>query len=266
MNFSFTKMHGLGNDFVIIDSINQQITLSRAQIKQIADRHFGIGCDQILVLEPHTHTGVDFAYKIFNADGTEAEQCGNGARCIAKYLHNKQLTTKDKLVVIGGLSKSSLHLQANGMVLVNMGTPSTKPVMMQLPLPTAETLDIGVIAIGNPHAIIRVDDITQAKVDLYGPLIAKHQQFPKGINANFVEIVNRSLIKLRVYERGAGETLACGSGACATTAMGQTWGLLDQTVTVELTGGNLVVTREHPTAPIMMSGPAEKIFDGIFSL
>lgn len=279
MNFAFTKMQALGNDFVIIDAISQKILLSPEKARLIADRHYGIGCDQILLVEKSAQKDADFYYRIINADGSEAEQCGNGARCFAKFVYDKGLTTKRNLHVATKNRILQLFLENDGQVTVDMGKPITDPKQIpfliskesissistlhyQLSLPES-TIDIGVISMGNPHAILQVPSVKDAPVLLLAPKIAQHSQFPHGVNVHFMEIVDSKNIRLRTYERGGiGETLACGSGACASVAIGRLWGLLDETVTVEALGGNLKISWPNQNGSIFMTGPATKVFDG----
>lgn len=254
-------MHGLGNDFVVIDGTRQKYNLTKENINFLADRHFGIGCDQVLLLEKAPEKDVDFFCHIFNADGTEIEQCGNGMRCIAKFAYENNLTDKKKLTLATFALKIKTQLEDDGNVTVNMGTPI---IAENLPYKLATDLEIemGIISVGNPHAIVLVDDVITAPVETMGPIIAKHPRFPNGINVNFAQIVNRNCIKLRVYERGAGETLACGSGACASVALGILRNLLDTTVEVQLPGGNLKVIWQDSLSPILLNGPAITVFHG----
>jgi diaminopimelate epimerase len=276
MQILFTKMHGLGNDFVVIDAINQSVSLSQAQIRYIADRHFGIGCDQLLLVEPAQSADVLFNYRIFNADGGEVEQCGNGARCFARFVHDKGLTTETSIPVQTRAGRLILELQKDGQVTVNMGVPVFDPKRIPFVADTEassyslelanEPVEIGVVALGNPHAVLQVEDIQTAPVASWGPLIESHSRFPQRVNAGFMQVIDQNMIKLRVYERGAGETLACGSGACAAVVVGRRWNLLSENVQVQLTGGTLAVSWQGEGQPVMMTGPAETTFEGSIEL
>jgi diaminopimelate epimerase len=275
MKFKFTKMHGLGNDFVIIDSVNQSVQLSLDQVRLLANRRYGVGCDQVLLVEK-AKGHADFRYRIFNADGNEAEQCGNGARCFVRYVRDKGMTQKDEIQVetTNGLIISKL--ENNGEVTVNMGIPKFEP--QEVPFVAEKrkltyTLEINdkrvelsVLSMGNPHAVQIVEDINLAPVLVEGALIEHHKSFPRRVNAGYMQVVSRNHINLRVYERGAGETLACGSGACAAAVTGITRGLLDSTVKVSALGGNLVVRWDGENYPVWMTGPAIAVFDGEIEL
>jgi diaminopimelate epimerase len=268
----FTKMHGLGNDFVVIDAISQSVTISPQQIRFIADRHLGIGCDQVLIVEaPHT-AEADFHYRIFNADGSEVEQCGNGARCVARFVRDWNMTAKDEIAMETASGMIYPRIEADGQVTVNMGVPRFDP--KDIPFiadARAKTyrLDvdhhyysIGAVSMGNPHAVLKVDEVKTAPVQELGPLIQQHPRFPRRANVGFMEVVNRSHIRLRVYERGAGETLACGPGACAAVAVGLDQTLLDQKVRVDLPGGTLIIRWEGNDTPVWMTGPATYVYEG----
>lgn len=272
MLIKFTKMHGLGNDFVVVDAINQVISLTPEQLRWIADRRFGVGCDQVLLVEAPRQAGVDFAYRIYNANGGEVEQCGNGARCFARFVHEAGLTQKNELVVetLSGLIYP--RLETDGQVTVNMGVPRTHPRDIPF-VAEAEALRYAVqvggkkvhlsaLSMGNPHAVLRVADITQAPVHTLGPLVESHERFPNRVNVGFMEIVTRTHIRLRVYERGVGETLACGTGACAAVASGRQEDLLDDNVLVDLPGGSLKVCWGGKGEPVWMTGPATRVFEG----
>ena len=276
MQLKFTKMHGLGNDFVVIDAINQAINLSSAQIRFIADRRFGIGCDQLLLVEkPHT-AGAEFRYRIFNADGGEVEQCGNGARCFAKFVHDNKLSRNQTIAVETQCGLIELALQVDGQVTVNMGVPQLNPASLPFDAPQQANLypllvadhsyQIAAVSVGNPHAVLRVDDVNSAPVSTLGPLIEAHKRFPRRVNAGFMQVVDRSHIKLRVYERGVGETQACGTGACAAVVAGQIQGWLEPTVEVTLTGGKLVIRWQGGDNPLYMTGPATSVYEGIIEL
>jgi diaminopimelate epimerase len=276
MLLRFTKMHGLGNDFVVIDATRQPVGFTTAQLRHLADRHFGIGCDQILLVEASQHTQADFRYRIFNSDGGEVEQCGNGARCFARYVRAKGLTDKTEITVETLRGLLVLTIRPDEQVTVNMGIPNFIP--SEIPFTTStqaqhydlavgtETLRIGAVSMGNPHAVTQVDDIHTAAVATLGPLIELHPAFPKRVNAGFMQVESPTDIAVRVYERGAGETLACGSGACAAVVIGRLWGLLEETVHVRLTGGTLIISWPGEGQPVMMTGPAEFVFEGSIEL
>ncbi len=276
MTLKFTKMHGAGNDFVVIDGVRQSVALSADQIRFIADRHFGIGCDQILLVEKTQRDDADFRYRIFNADGGEVEQCGNGARCFVRFVHDQKLTSKRGIVVEtkGGLI--SPHLEDDGRVTVNMGPPIFDPSQIPFvsdsqeviqPLQLGpEVVQITAVSMGNPHAVQVVTDIEAAPVTTQGALIEHHPRFPKRVNAGYMQIVDRTHIKLRVFERGAGETLSCGTGACAAVVAGIRRKLLDNTVHVATRGGSLKITWAGERSPVLMTGPAINVFEGEINL
>ncbi len=276
MKLKFTKMHGIGNDFVVIDAYSQPVSLSQAQIKYLADRHFGVGCDQLLMVEKSSLPDVDFRYRIFNADGGEVEQCGNGARCFVRYVHDKGLTEKTEIQVETANGLIMLKLTDDGLVTVNMGAPRFEPAQIPLiadklaptyALPVAgENITISAVSMGNPHAVQVVNDVETAPVESQGPLIESHAQFPQRVNAGFMQIVSPHEINLRVYERGSGETLACGSGACAAVVSGIRLGKLQSPVKVNMRGGELNITWAGDSSPVMMSGPAETVFEGEINL
>lgn len=284
MQIRFTKMQGAGNDFVVLDETQARLGLSAAQYRYLANRHFGVGADQILTVRPAPAEGVDFEYVIHNADGGEVEQCGNGARCFARYVHDKGLTDKSVIRVqtLSGVIAPEIH--GNGRVTVDMGAPqldpakvpfttdglepealgSTQkwPLTIDTPLQPA-TVWIAPVSMGNPHAVQLVDDVDAALVELHGPLIENHARFPQRVNAGFMQILNRGEVRLRVYERGAGETLACGTGACAAVVAGIGWGLLDQRVDVHTRGGLLTIEWAGGAQDrVRMTGPAEFVFEG----
>ena len=268
----FTKMHGAGNDFVVIDGVRQHLSLAPEQLRLLADRHFGVGCDQILLVEKSQNQEADFRYRIFNADGGEVEQCGNGARCFVRFVHDQKLTDKREIVVE---TKSGLimpRLEEDGRVTVNMGAPvfdaaripfvgGTEQASEALDV-SGVTLHISALSMGNPHAVQVVDDIETADVARTGALIELHPRFPKRVNAGFMQVVDRHSIKLRVFERGAGETLACGTGACAAAVAGIRLGLLDSPVHVLTRGGALGVAWDGMGQPVMLTGPAITVFNG----
>lgn len=269
---NFTKMHGLGNDFVIIDAINQSITVNSELIRFLADRHFGVGCDQVLLVERPTILHVDFRYRIFNADGSEVEQCGNGARCFARFVRDAGLIQHNHIKVETAAGEIYLSLEENGEVAVNMGKPRFNPSdipflsdqekLSYSVLVGEQQINCGVVSMGNPHCVLQVADLLHAPVATLGALLERHALFPRRVNVGFMEIIKRSAIKLRVYERGVGETLACGTGACAAVAVGIRQGLLDSPVTVTLPGGQLTIHWQNENAPIIMIGAAVKVFDG----
>ncbi len=276
MHLPFTKMHGIGNDFVVINAIKQRVAFSPEQLRFIADRHFGIGCDQILLVEATDRPGVDFRYRIFNADGGEVEQCGNGVRCFARFVRDKGLTNKEVITVETNTGILMLHVQNDGQVTVNMGIPEFIPA--KIPFVTEQSAGsyslavnghnfiIGAVAIGNPHAVLQVDDVELAPITQLGPAIEQHTRFPKRVNVGFLQIVSRDEFKLRVYERGVGETLACGSGACAAMVIGRTWNLLNETAQARLRGGTLIIKWQGPGTPVMMTGPAQTVYEGSIEL
>ena len=275
MKLKFTKMHGLGNDFVVLDGINQKIDLDRQQIRTLADRHFGIGCDQLLLVEKAEGTA-DFRYRIFNADGGEVEQCGNGARCFVRYVHEHGLTHKNEIRIETLSGVISPKLEVNGNVTVDMGKPQFEPEEIPFIAEKRELtysleiqgrlVTISAVSMGNPHAVLLVQDVDTAPVEADGALIEVHPRFPKKVNVGFMQIVDRSRIRLRVFERGAGETLACGTGACAAVVAGIRLGLLDRQVTVSTRGGELTINWDGNDAPVWMTGPAVTVFEGEINL
>jgi diaminopimelate epimerase len=276
MKLRFTKMHGLGNDFVVVDAISQQIEFSPHLIQQLAHRHFGIGCDQVLVIESPTSEDTDFYYRIFNADGSEVEACGNGARCFARYVNEKGLSTKPAISVGTLAGKITLHHRADHLVEVDMGTPIFDPALIPFTAPQqahtyhldidGQPLSFSAISMGNPHAVIIVNDVDQAEVATLGPLLENHPHFPQRTNVGFMQILDAKTIRLRVHERGTGETLACGSGACAAVVAGRQLGLLDEEVTAHLLGGDLVVKWHSEGKPVLIEGPAETVYEGTIEL
>ena len=269
-------MQGVGNDFVVLDAINQRVELDAARVRRIADRHFGIGCDQLLLIEPPRTAGTDFYYRIFNADGGEVEQCGNGARCFVRFVHEKKLTGKREIVVETKSGLISPRLEDDGRVTVNMGAPIFEPARIPFvsdsdaviqPLQVGnETVQITAVSMGNPHAVQVVADIETAPVTTQGPLIEHHPRFPKRVNAGYMQIVDREHIRLRVFERGAGETLSCGTGACAAVVAGIRRKLLDNTVHAATRGGTLTITWAGERSPVLMTGPAITVFEGEINL
>ena len=283
MKLKFTKMHGAGNDFVVIDGINQKIDLTAAQWKQLGDRRFGVGADQLLLVEKSVQPGVDFRYRIFNADGGEVEQCGNGSRAFVKFVSEKRLTDKRSITVETKAGVIAPRLEADGSITVDMGPPVLDPArvpfdaeglqgerqggatLWPLVLELAgakESVLISAVSMGNPHAVQVVDDVDTAPVELNGPLIEHHPRFPNRVNAGFMQIVDRGHIKLRVFERGVGETLACGTGACAAAVAGISRGLLDSPVRVDARGGQLSISWAGEGQPVLLTGPAVTVFEG----
>lgn len=275
MQLKFTKMHGLGNDFVVIDAINQSVSLEQSTIRQLADRHFGIGFDQLLIVESPQQGG-DFRYRIFNADGGEVEQCGNGARCFARFVYDRNLTHKKTIRVETARGIITPTIEDNGDVTVNMGVPQFEPANIPFKAPQRElvyplpignkTIEICVVSMGNPHAVQIVPNVNQAPVATEGPLIESHSLFPNRVNAGFMQIIDRGHIRLRVFERGSGETLACGTGACAAVVCGIMRDQLDASVQVSTHGGNLQIRWEGEGRPVWMTGPAVTVFEGEITL
>lgn len=276
MKLRFTKMQGLGNDFVVIDATRAPLLLDEARVRAIADRHFGVGCDQLLVVEAATTPSVDFRYRIFNADGGEVEQCGNGARCFARFVHDKGLTRQREMRVETRGGIIALRLRDDGLVSVNMGVPEFTPERIPFesdsaapvqPLQVGDVLvPITVLAIGNPHAVQVVADVDAAPVAELGAAIERHPRFPARVNAGFMQVVDVHQIRLRVFERGVGETLACGTGACAAVVAGVQRGLLRSPVQVHARGGVLEVDWQGDGAPVWMTGPALTVFEGEMEL
>ncbi len=276
MLLPFTKMHGLGNDFVVFDGVSRPVELASEQVRAISERRFGIGCDQVLVLQPGRTPGTDFHFRIYNADGGEVEQCGNGARCLARFIHDAGLAEKNAFTLESAGASIRLTLEADGEVTADMGRPQFEPgrvpfaaekraLVYDLELNRAR-VQVSVLALGNPHAVQIVEDVDRAPVAEQGPLIERHPRFPRGVNAGFMQIVDSRHARLRVHERGVGETLACGSGACAAVVAGRLRGLLDEQVTVELPGGRLRIRWAGEGQSVSMTGPAVKTFDGSIEL
>ncbi len=274
MLLKFSKMHGAGNDFVVFDGVRQQVQLSSEQIRFLANRHLGIGCDQLLLVE--TSRIADFRYRIFNADGSEVEQCGNGARCFVRFVHEQGLTPKREITVETQSGLITLKLEDDGRVTVNMGAPIFEPERLPFSEGTGEISEplwvdgeivhISALSVGNPHAVQVVEDIALAPVQIQGAKIEHHRRFPKRVNAGFMQVMDAHHIKLRVYERGAGETLACGTGACAAVVAGIRRGLLTSPVQVATYGGELTIQWANHNAPIWMTGPAVTVFTGEIAL
>ena len=266
MRIAFTKMQGAGNDFVVIDATRAPFALSPAQLRRLADRHFGVGCDQILVVEPPHARDADFRYRIFNADGGEVEQCGNGARCFVRYVHERGLTSKREIRVetLGGLIAP--RLEPDGEVSVDMGPPAPESPLVQPLEVDGERVELAILSMGNPHAVQVVPDLDAAPVTRQGPLIEHHARFPDRVNAGYMQVLDRHRIRLRVWERGAGETLACGTGACAAAVSGVLRGLIDSPVQVRARGGTLTVSWAGGDNAVWMKGPAQTVFEGVIEL
>ena len=281
MRLKFTKMEGVGNDFVVIDGVSRDIKITPQLAKRLADRHFGVGCDQVLLVEKPQLNGADFRYRIWNADGGEVEQCGNGARCFVRFVHDKGLTKNNEIRVETLSGVIVPRLEADGQVSVDMGAPIFEPErvpfdtrglqpmlggnLWPLDLAGREAV-VAVLSMGNPHAVQTVADVDSAPVTTEGPLIERHPRFPRRVNAGYVQIVTHTHIRLRVWERGAGETLACGTGACAAVVAGIREGLLDDSVRVDTRGGRLTIRwaggENDPTCTVWMTGPAVSVFEG----
>jgi diaminopimelate epimerase len=279
LRLKFTKMQGAGNDFVVLDGVSRTLDISPQRARRIADRHFGVGCDQILLVERSQRTDADFRYRIWNSDGGEVEQCGNGARCFVRFVHDKGLTKKTEIRVETLSGVIAPRLESDGQVSVDMGAPrfdpeevpfdpsGLKPVGTRWPLDVnGRVVPVAVLSMGNPHAVQTVADVDSAPVASEGPLIERHPRFPKRANAGYMQVVDRASVRLRVWERGTGETLACGTGACAAVVTGIRDGLLDDTVRVETRGGRLTIRwaggENDPNRSVWMTGPAVTVFEG----
>ena len=278
MLLRFTKMHGLGNDFVVLDLISQNITIREDQIKTLADRRLGVGFDQLLIAEPPDDPNTDFKYRIYNADGAEVEQCGNGARCFLRFVRDRGLTTKTQIKIGTNTGVIEAKLEADGNITIDMGEPilepkripflSTKPRIvypLDVELPvcgTTQQIELTAVSMGNPHGVILVDDVDQAPVKQLGPALERHELFPQRANIGFMQVLSRKEVRLRVFERGVGETKACGTGACAAMVAGRLRGLLDDEVEVHLTGGTLNLRWAGDGYPVMMTGPACRVYEG----
>ncbi|KEA65200.1 Diaminopimelate epimerase [Marinobacterium lacunae] len=268
----FTKMHGLGNDFMVIDAISQRIRFNADQVRALADRNRGIGFDQLLLVEPPTRPEMDFRYRIFNADGSEVEHCGNGARCFARFVRDKKLIMRDRIAVETARGEAMLNIREDLQVEVDMGAPDLIPE--QVPFiadaqsatysveVNGEQVELSAVSMGNPHGVLVVDSVDTAPVETLGPALECHPRFPKKANIGFMQVVSRNEIRLRVFERGAGETQACGTGACAAVVAGRLRGLLDERVQVHLPGGDLEISWAGEGTPVMMTGPATTVFEG----
>ena len=276
MKLKFAKMHGQGNDFVVFDGVRREVALSAVQVRAIANRHFGIGCDQLLVVEKPSSPENDFRYRIWNADGGEVEQCGNGARCFARFVLDESLTAKREIRVETASGLIVPRVEPNGQVTVDMGAPRFEPreipfdaASMQLTYRldvSGDAVEVCVVSMGNPHAVQVVPDVERAPVTTQGPVLEHHRAFPRRVNAGYMQVVARDRIRLRVWERGAGETLACGTGACAAVVAGIRLGLLDTSVRVSTRGGDLAIRWPTATSPVMMTGDAVRVFDGEIEL
>lgn len=272
MIMPFSKMQGLGNDFVVVDAISQAMYLNQGQIANLAHRNFGIGFDQLLIVEAPQHPESDFHFRIFNADGSEAGHCGNGARAVAKYVRQKGLTWKKQLRLSTNTATMQATLEDNGLVTIDMGKPRLEPAQIPLRFAERQTLysieaggisyKVGAVSMGNPHCVLKVDSVEKTQVETVGPMLSQHQYFTAQANAGFMEVVDRQNIKLRVYERGVGETLACGTGACAAVVVARLQGLIDDKVKVMLPGGSLWITWQGEGSTVLMSGPAKVVFEG----
>ena len=268
----FTKMDGAGNDFVVLDGIRQKVALTTEQISSLSDRRRGIGFDQLLVVDPPKSVDADFFYRIYNADGSEAEQCGNGARCLFLFIKNQSLSTKEQIVVETQNSRMQLHQSKHDQVMVDMGIPDFSP--QEIPIKDNiqktryelnlgdETVEVGVVSMGNPHAVQLVEAVSKAPVTLQGPQIENHPFFPKGCNAGYMERTGNNDISLRVWERGAGETLSCGSGACAAASVAILWNIVKSPVKVITKGGELIIAWDGPKKNLQLTGPARQVFEG----
>ncbi|GAB6042081.1 diaminopimelate epimerase [Endothiovibrio diazotrophicus] len=276
MQIPFSKMHGLGNDFVVIDALSRPIRLTEEQIRLLADRRLGIGCDQLLLVEPPRVAGADFRFHIYNADGSEAEMCGNGARAFARFVLDRGLSDKEALVLDTDAGPRSTRLEADGGVTVNMGVPRLEPAQIPFEAPARAlsyplevaggALEICALSLGNPHAVLRVDSVDAAPVAELGPRIERHPRFPNRVNVGFMEVGSPREVRLRVWERGVGETLACGTGACAAMVGGRLRGWLEERVAVDLPGGRLVISWDGEGEPVWMSGPVVQVFEGAIEL
>jgi diaminopimelate epimerase len=276
MLLEFTKMHGLGNDFMVIDAINQSVSLAAGQVRALADRHLGIGFDQLLLVEAASNPDVDFRYRIFNADGSEVGQCGNGARCFMRFVQEQGMTHKQQLLVETASGPLQLSQEIDGQITVDMGVPRLDPADIPFDAPAFAArypldvdglhLEIAALSMGNPHAVLQVDDIETAPVQELGPAIERHPRFPQHVNAGFMQVVDPATVRVRVFERGAGETLACGSGACAAVVAGRLWEQLEARVKVVLKGGILVISWAGSGTPVLMTGPAATVYQGRIEL
>lgn len=272
MRLTFTKMHGLGNDFIVVNALEKPFALTRDEIRALAHRRFGIGFDQVLIVEPASVDGAEFDYRIFNADGGEVENCGNGARCFARYVRDQGLTQSRQIAVQSGAGLMRLSIEDDGQVTVQMEMPQFQPALVPF-VAEAESssylidvggieIEAGVVAVGNPHVVLVVDDVEHCQFEQLGPQLERHERFPNRVNVGFMQRIDRDEIKLRVFERGVGETMACGTGACAAVVTGINRGLLDREVTVHLAGGDLRVGWPDNNKPVAMTGPCETVYEG----
>lgn len=276
MAIQFSKMHGLGNDFMVVDGVTQKVFFSPDTIRRLADRHFGIGFDQLLLVEPPYDPEQDFHYRIFNADGSEVQQCGNGARCFARFVRLKGLTNKERIAVSTMSGRIVLQVEQDNQITVNMGVPEFEPAKVPFRAQKAEktyllrvaeqTVMCGVVSMGNPHCVLNVPSVDEAPVEQLGAQLERFDRFPERVNVGFMQVVSPQEIRLRVFERGAGETLACGTGACAAAVVGMQQGLLRDRVKVHLPGGSLQIAWKGAGQPVYMTGPAEQVFDGEIEL
>ena len=286
MQIKFTKMHGLGNDFMVVDGVTQKVFFNHDLIKRLGDRHFGVGFDQLLLVEPPYNPDLDFHYRIFNQDGSEVQMCGNGARCFARFVYDHGLCNKREIHVSTMAGELTLKIEDDGEVVVNMGQPILDPSKIpttftqeapyyEVPIAPGkaiwqdkeiQSVKVGAVSMGNPHTIIDVADVANCELPVLGPILECHPCYPEKVNVEFRQIISRSEIKVRVFERGVGETLACGTGACASVVSGIVQGLLDHKVKVHLPGGDLTITWEGPHKPVMMKGPATNVFEGIINI
>jgi len=272
MLLRFTKMHGLGNDFMVLDLVSQHAHIQPKHAKQWGDRHTGVGFDQLLIVEAPSNPEVDFRYRIFNADGSEVEQCGNGARCFARFVLDKRLTAKKRIRVETKSGIIELDVRNDGQICVDMGPPRLVPAEIPFQAPTqalsyplevgGQTVELAAVSMGNPHAVIRVDDVNSAPVHELGPQIEHHPRFPQRVNVGFLQVIDRHRAQLRVWERGAGETQACGTGACAAAVAAISQGWMDSPLLIDLPGGRLSIEWKGPGTPVMMTGPAVRVFEG----
>lgn len=276
MRLAFTKMHGLGNDFVVIDRVTQDVDLTTEQVRWLADRHMGVGFDQLLLVEPPDHPDVDFRYRIFNADGSEVSQCGNGARCFASFVRERKLSNKNILRVATRSGVIELRIAADGWITVNMGAPrflpaeipfvADQPALDYVVDVAGQAITLSVANMGNPHAVLRVANVDTAPVAEWGPVLESHARFPERVNVGFLQTLNAHQARLRVYERGTGETMACGTGACAAVVTGIRQGWLASPVKVSLAGGDLEISWAGEGEPVIMRGPTAFVFDGVVTL
>jgi diaminopimelate epimerase len=272
MWLKFSKMHGLGNDFMVLDLVTQSGQIRPERVRELADRHFGIGFDQLLIVEPPSDPEVDFRYRIFNSDGSEVEQCGNGARCFARFVLDKRLTLKRRIRVETKSGIIELHVRPDGQVRVDMGPPRLVPAEIPFQAEAealsyaldvnGQAIDIAAVSMGNPHAVLRVDRVDTAPVHELGPLVEHHPRFPQRVNVGFLQVIDRQHARLRVWERGAGETQACGTGACAAAVAAIRQGWMDSPVQIDLPGGRLSIEWAGPGQPVMMTGPAVRVYEG----